>query len=45
MAANAWQQVEWIAAEALNHLEDALVITQLTAKDKTAEFNNKPNAL
>lgn len=43
MAANAWQQVEWIAAEALNHLEDALVITQLTAKDKTAEFNNKPN--
>lgn len=40
---NAWQQVEWIAAEALMHLEDALVITQLTAKDKTAEFNSKPN--
>lgn len=43
MAPNAWQQIEWIAGEALNYLEDALVITQLTAKDKTAEFNSKPN--
>jgi len=40
---NAWQQVGWIAAEALNHLEDALVITQLAARDKTADFNVKPN--
>ena len=41
--ANAWEQVGWIAAEALNHLEDALVITQLAAKDKSADFNVKPN--
>ena len=40
---NAWEQVGWIAAEALNHLEDALVITQLASKDKTADFNVKPN--
>jgi hypothetical protein len=40
---NAWQQVEWIAAEALNHLQDALVITQLCGRDKTADFNVKPN--
>jgi len=40
---NAWEQVAWIAAEALNHLEDSLVITQLAAKDKTADFNAKPN--
>ena len=40
---NAWEQVGWIAAEALNHLEDALIITQLASKDKTADFNVKPN--
>lgn len=40
---NAWEKVNWIAAEALNYLEDALVITQLTARDKTADFNAKPN--
>lgn len=43
MATNAWEQVSWIAAEALNYLEDALVITQLCGRDKTAEFNSKPN--
>lgn len=41
--ANAWEQVDMIAAEALMHLEDALVITQLTATDKTADFLTKPN--
>lgn len=40
---NAWTQVEWIASEALMHLEDALTVTQLTARDKTADFNVKPN--
>ena len=40
---NAWEQVAWIAAEALGHLEDSLVITQLAARDKTADFNAKPN--
>lgn len=41
--ANAWKEVGWIAAEALSYMEDALVITQLTARDKTAEFNKRPN--
>lgn len=40
---NAWTQVQWIASEALNYLEDALVITQLAGRDKTADFNSKPN--
>jgi hypothetical protein len=37
--ANAWEQVDSIAAEALMHMEDALVITARTARDKTADFN------
>lgn len=41
--ANAWVEVDWIAAEALMHLEDALVITQLAATDKTADFLATPN--
>jgi hypothetical protein len=41
--ANAWEQVDWIASEALMHLEDSLVITNLTAKDKTSDFNTRPN--
>lgn len=41
--ANAWKEVSWIAAEALNHMEDALNIAALCAKDKTADFNAKPN--
>jgi len=38
--ANAWEQVDQIAAEALIHLEDNLTITQLAARDKTADFNS-----
>lgn len=41
--ANAWKEVAWIAAESLNYLEDALNITALASRDKTADFNNKPN--
>ncbi len=41
--ANAWEQVDMIAAEALTHLEDSLVITALTSRDKTADFNTRPN--
>lgn len=41
--ANAYEQVDQIAAEALMHLQDALVITQLTTKDKTADFNRTPD--
>ena len=41
--ANAWTQVQWIASEALTYLDDALVITQLAARDKTEDFNTKPN--
>ena len=41
--ANAWEQIKWIAAESLNHLEDVLVVTQLAAKDLTADFNERPN--
>lgn len=41
--ANAWEQVQWIAAEGLNYLEDALVISQLASRDKTADFNVRPN--
>jgi hypothetical protein len=41
--ANSWSQIDWIAAEALMHLEDALVIAPLTARDKTADFMVTPN--
>jgi len=41
--ANAWEEVDSIAAEALTHLEDALVITQLASTDKTADFLARPN--
>lgn len=40
---NAWQQVQWIAAESLNYMEDALIVSQLAGRDKTADFNVKPN--
>ncbi len=40
---NAWQNVDWIAEESLMHMEDQLVIAQLTSRDKTADFNAKPN--
>lgn len=41
--ANAWENPSMIAAEALTHLEDALVITNLCATDKTADFLARPN--
>lgn len=41
--ANAWEKVDLIAAEALTHMEDALVISKLATKDKTADFNTRPN--
>jgi len=40
MATNAWQHPSMIASEALMHLEDALVISNLAARDKTGEFVN-----
>ena len=41
--ANAWENPSMIAAEALGHLEDSLVIAKLCATDKTADFLVKPN--
>lgn len=41
--ANAWTNVDEIAAESLMQLKDALVISQLTTRDKTSEFNKTPN--
>lgn len=40
---NAWENVDLIAAEALTHLEDSLVISSLAATDKTADFLSEPN--
>ena len=41
--ANIWEHPEIIAQEALTHLEDALVVTNMCAKDNTAEFTSKAN--
>ena len=41
--ANIWEHPATIAAEALRHLEDQLVIAPLCAKDTTSEFTNKAN--
>ena len=41
--ANAFKQIDMLAAEALTHLEDSLVIGSVAARDLTAEFNEKPN--
>lgn len=41
--ANAWTQVDQIASEALMQMQDSLVITQLTARDKTSDFNKTPD--
>jgi len=41
MASNIWQHPSKIAQEALIHLEDALVIAPLCAKDLTAEFTTR----
>jgi len=40
---NIWSHPSIIAAEALTHLEDALVIAPLCATDKTSDFSNKAN--
>lgn len=41
--ANIWEHPSIIAAEALRHLEDALVVTQMCAVDKTSEFTTRAN--
>ena len=41
--ANAWKEVDMIAAEALMHLEDGLVIARSVARDKTSDFMTRPN--
>jgi len=41
--ANAYVEVDQIANEALIHLEDALIISNLTARDKTSDFNTTPS--
>lgn len=38
-----FEQVDMLAAEALVHLEDSLVISGLCAKDVTSDFSIKPN--
>jgi hypothetical protein len=43
MPANIWEHPSIIATEALTHLEDALVIAPLCAKDKTSDFTSKSN--
>jgi len=41
--ANIWEHPSIIAAEALSHLEDALVVTRMCARDKTSEFTTRSN--
>lgn len=41
--ANAWELVDIIAAEALMHLEDGLVIARSVSRDKTSDFTVRPN--
>jgi hypothetical protein len=41
--ANIWENPEIIAMEALTHLEDALVIGPLCAKDLTSDFTTRSN--
>lgn len=41
--ANIWDHPETIAAEALRHLEDNLIIAPLCARDVTSDFSNKSN--
>ncbi len=40
---NIWEHPSVIAAEALTHLEDALVITKTASVDKTSEFTTRAN--
>lgn len=39
---NAWKLVDEIAPEALMHLEDRLIISNLASRDKTSDFNKTP---
>jgi hypothetical protein len=41
--ANIWEHPQIIAQEALYHLEDALVVTNMCAKDNTSEFTSRAN--
>lgn len=41
--ANLWEHPNIIAAEALRHLEDALIIGPLCARDTTSEFTSRSN--
>jgi hypothetical protein len=41
--ANTWHNIDMIAAESLSHMEDALVLSNLVSRDKTSDFNTKPN--
>jgi len=41
--ANIWEHPSIIAAEALTHLEDALTIVPMCAKDKTSDFTTRAN--
>jgi hypothetical protein len=41
--ANAFEQIDWIAAESLSVMTDALVIAPLTAMDKTSDWNTVPS--
>ena len=40
---NIWKHPDILAAEALRHLEDALVVTRMCAFDTTSEFNSRSN--
>lgn len=40
---NIWEHPNVIAMEALTHLEDALIVSPLCAKDKTSDFTSKSN--
>jgi len=41
--ANIWEHPSIIAQEALTHLEDALVVTKMCAKDNSSEFSTRAN--
>lgn len=41
--ANIWEHPSIIAQEALYHLEDALVVTNMCAKDNSSEFSTRAN--
>lgn len=43
MATNLWDHPQVLAAEALTHLEDALVVSKMCAMDKTSEFTTQSN--